>query len=136
MTVEELINVAAEGAGAAIAEARSGLRKLIGEKGQDIPFGFPGTAFPLPIAVALLGAEVATAADALGILDSAEQILAGEHSSVQLKALGGALNIGVAAVLAEELGARVRILRTDNHGVAAARNRGVKVPMAPTGGHA
>ncbi len=32
---------------------------------------------------------------------------------------------GTAAVLAEELGARGRIVRTDNHGVAAARNRGV-----------
>ena len=79
------------------------MRKLIAEKGPDAPFGFPGTAFPLPIAVALLGAEVATAADALAVLDSAEQVLAGEHPSVQLRELGGALNIGVAALLAEEV---------------------------------
>jgi len=103
LKVEDLVQVAEEGARTAIEEAAIGLDALTNEQGALALIAFPNTAFGLPIAAALLGAGVSTAADARKVLDEAKRILDGKHTSVRLKELGGALNIGVAALLAEEV---------------------------------
>jgi hypothetical protein len=50
-------------------EAEQFLNKAIQEKGKDSKVGFPETAFYLPMAYALLGAEVKTLAEMVPVLE-------------------------------------------------------------------
>lgn len=102
---------AMRGAKALVSEAEGLINKAIEEKGKDQKLEFPETAFYLPMANALLGAEVKTLSEALPILKEAKSLLHEEPSKgLWLPYLGGALDSGIAALLAEELICAVRYL--------------------------
>ncbi|MFH1867329.1 MAG: LAGLIDADG family homing endonuclease, partial [Candidatus Omnitrophota bacterium] len=95
---------AIKGARELVTEAEKSLLKAIEEKGKDQVIEFPETAFFLPMANALLGAEVRTLNDALPVLKEAKSLLHDAPSEgLWLPYLGDALDSGIAALLAEEI---------------------------------
>ncbi|MFH1046188.1 MAG: acetyl-CoA decarbonylase/synthase complex subunit alpha/beta [Candidatus Omnitrophota bacterium] len=85
-------------------EAENFLTKAIQEKGKNTAVAFPETAFYLPMAYALLGAEVKTLAEMLPILEQVKSLLHDEPSEkLWLPYLGNTLDAGIATLLAEEL---------------------------------
>jgi acetyl-CoA synthase len=92
------------GAKKVVADAEELLNKAIREKGPSQKIEFPETAFFLPMANALLGAEVRTLQDASGILAHAKSLLHEAPSEkLWLPYLGDALDCGIATLLAEEI---------------------------------
>ncbi|MFH1678028.1 MAG: CO dehydrogenase/CO-methylating acetyl-CoA synthase complex subunit beta, partial [Candidatus Omnitrophota bacterium] len=92
------------GAKKIVKEAGEFLNKSILEKGQAQKIGFPETAFYLPMAYALMGIEAKTLKDANVILEHAKSLLPAEPAAnLWLPYLGGALDAGIAALLAEEI---------------------------------
>ncbi len=85
-------------------EAEEFLNKAIKEKGKDQKVEFPETAFYLPMANALLGAEVKTLGEIIPIMDHIKSLL---HEvppeKLWLPYLGDALDSGIAALLSEEI---------------------------------
>ncbi len=80
------------------------LNKAIKEKGKDTKVEFPETAFYLPFAYALLGAEVKTLGDMVPILEHIKSLLHEEPTDkLWLPYLGDALDGGIATLLAEEI---------------------------------
>jgi len=96
----------------ALAEEASGLvEKAIEEKGKDQKLEFPETAFFLPMANALLGAEVKTLNETLPVLKEVKSLVHKEPSDrLWLPYLGEALDAGIAALLAEEIICAVRYI--------------------------
>ena len=85
-------------------EAEDFLNKAIKEKGPDTKIGFPETAFFLPMANALLAAEVKTLKEAQAVLDYAKGLLPqAPKDKLWLPYLGDALDAGIATLLAEEI---------------------------------
>ena len=85
-------------------EAEEFLNKAINEKGKEQKIEFPETAFYLPMANALLGAEVKTLGEALPIMDHIKSLLHDMPSDkLWLPYLGDALDSGIAALLSEEI---------------------------------
>ncbi|NQU74008.1 MAG: CO dehydrogenase/CO-methylating acetyl-CoA synthase complex subunit beta [Candidatus Omnitrophica bacterium] len=85
-------------------EAEDFLNKAIKEKGKEQKIGFPETAFYLPMAYALLGAEVKTLGEAVPILEHVKSLLHEEPTDkLWLPYLGNTLDSGVATLLAEEI---------------------------------
>jgi acetyl-CoA synthase len=85
-------------------EAEGFLNKAIKEKGRDQKIEFPETAFYLPMANALLGAEVKTLGEAAEIMEHIKTLLHEEPSDkLWLPYLGDALDSGIAALLSEEI---------------------------------
>jgi len=85
-------------------EAEDFLNKAIKEKGPDTKIGFPETAFFLPMANALLAAEVKTLKEAKAVLDYAKGLLPqAPKDKLWLPYLGDALDAGIATLLAEEI---------------------------------
>lgn len=100
-----------KGAEKIVKEAGDFLDKAIAEKGTAQKVGFPDTAFYLPLANALLGAEVKVLTDAKKVLDTAKTLLPNVPSEDKWDTfLKDALNAGVAAILSEELIAALRYL--------------------------
>lgn len=100
-----------KGAEKLAADAGASLTKAIKEKGASQALQFPETAFYLPLANALLGAEVRTLADGEKVLATARTLLPKVPPAAQWDTfLKDALNAGVAAILAEELIAATRYL--------------------------
>lgn len=92
-------------------EAEDFLNKAIGEKGKDAKVAFPETAFYLPMAYALLGVEVKTLADIVGVLEHIKSLLHEEPSKeLWLPYLGDTLDSGMATLLAEEIIVALRYL--------------------------
>jgi len=92
-------------------QASDALNKAIKEKGPDTKIGFPETAFYLPMANALLGAQVETLKEALPILEHAKSLLPQVPSErVWLPYLGDALNAGMSALFSEEIIVALRYL--------------------------
>jgi acetyl-CoA synthase len=99
------------GARKIVGEAEELLNKAIEEERPTQRIEFPETAFFLPMANALLGAEVKTLADAAHVLAHAKTLLHNEPSdSVWLPYLGDALDCGIATLLAEEIICALRYL--------------------------
>lgn len=87
------------------------LNNAIKEKGKDAKVEFPETAFYLPMAYALLGAEVKTLGDMVPVLEHAKGLLHEEPSKeLWLPYLGDTLDSGVATLLAEEIIVALRYL--------------------------
>ena len=102
---------AMKGAKALVKEADDFLQKALEEKGKGQKLEFPETAFFLPMANALLGAEVKTLDEALPILKEAKSLLHDDPTKdLWLPYLGGALDSGIAALLAEEIICALRYL--------------------------
>ncbi|MFH1189551.1 MAG: acetyl-CoA decarbonylase/synthase complex subunit alpha/beta [Candidatus Omnitrophota bacterium] len=104
ITVKDVMSLMAGGARKVVNLAIDGLKKAVKEKGEACGIAFPETAFYLPLANALLGAEVKTLRDAGKVLDTAKTLLpgpaAGGGSDISLKE---ALDSGVAAALSCEI---------------------------------
>ncbi len=95
---------ALRGAKRIVKEAEDMLNKAIENERPSQAIEFPETAFFLPMANALLGAEAKTLADAAHILAHAKTLLHDEPSEeLWLPYLGDALDSGVATLLAEEI---------------------------------
>jgi len=95
---------AIRGSHALVAEAERKLRAAIEKHGESQALEFPETAFFLPMAYALLGLEVTNLGQAQEIVDTARSLLTEEPSAqVWLPYLSGALDAGIATLLAEEL---------------------------------
>jgi acetyl-CoA synthase len=94
-----------------VRQAQEFFAKAREEKGEDAKVAFPDTAFYLPMANALLDAEVKTVGDMKLILDHAEELL-GEVPSdgLWLPYLGTTLDAGIATLLAEEIIVALRYL--------------------------
>ncbi|MDP3804292.1 MAG: CO dehydrogenase/CO-methylating acetyl-CoA synthase complex subunit beta, partial [Candidatus Omnitrophota bacterium] len=92
------------GAKKVVGDAEELLNKAVEEERPTQKIEFPETAFFLPMANALLGAEVRTLADAAHVLAHAKTLLHEEPSGdLWLPYLGDALDCGVATLLAEEI---------------------------------
>ncbi len=95
---------AIRGARAITKEAEDFLNKALKEHGPDTKIGFPETAFFLPMANALLGAEVKTIKEAQAILNYAQGLLPDvPKEKIWLPYLGDALDAGIATMLSEEI---------------------------------
>lgn len=95
---------AIRGARAITKEAEDFLNKALKEHGPDAKIGFPETAFFLPMANALLGAEVKTIKEAQAILNYAKGLLPDlPKENLWLPYLGDALDAGIATMLSEEI---------------------------------
>jgi len=95
---------AIRGSHAVVAEAEEELRAAIEKHGEKQRLEFPETAFYLPMANALLGLDITTLGQAQEVVDTAKSLLTEEPSEhVWLPYLSGALDAGVATLLAEEL---------------------------------
>ncbi|HLD82384.1 MAG TPA: CO dehydrogenase/CO-methylating acetyl-CoA synthase complex subunit beta, partial [Candidatus Omnitrophota bacterium] len=92
-------------------QAEEFLQRAIKEKGESQKIEFPETAFYLPMANALLGAEVKTLKDALPILAHAKSLLPQVPADkLWLPYLGDALDAGIATLLCEEIIVALRYL--------------------------
>ncbi|NQT46323.1 MAG: CO dehydrogenase/CO-methylating acetyl-CoA synthase complex subunit beta [Candidatus Omnitrophica bacterium] len=92
------------GANKIVTECEEFLNKAIKEKGESQKVEFPDTAFYLPMANALLGAEVKTLGEMKPILKEAKSLLhtpPSEH--LWLPYLGDTLDSGIGTLLAEEM---------------------------------
>ena len=106
-------SAAIRGAKILVNEAEKLLNQAVKEKGKDAKVEFPETAFYLPMAYAVLGAEVKTLADITPVLNEAKELLTDEPSEkIWLPYLGGALDSGIAALLAEEIIVVLRYLNS------------------------
>ncbi|MFH1622769.1 MAG: CO dehydrogenase/CO-methylating acetyl-CoA synthase complex subunit beta, partial [Candidatus Omnitrophota bacterium] len=102
---------AIRGAKKIFTETEEFFNKAIKEKGPDTKIEFPETAFFLPIAKALLNADVRTLKDAEKILAHAKSLLPQEPSEkLWLPYLGDALNAGMATLFSEEILMALRYL--------------------------
>ena len=112
LTVKAVAALMVSGAKKIFSEAEELLNKAIKEKGSDTQIGFPETAFYLPLANALLGLEAKTLSDAKNILSTAKTLIASVPADEDKwdTFLKGALNSGVAAILAEEVISVLRYL--------------------------
>ncbi|MBL7068677.1 MAG: CO dehydrogenase/CO-methylating acetyl-CoA synthase complex subunit beta [Candidatus Omnitrophica bacterium] len=102
---------AMRGARIVVDEAEKLFNQTIKEKGKDQEIEFPETAFYLPMAYALLGIEVKTVGDIEAVLKEAKSLLRDEpKDKLWLPYLGGALDSGIATLLAEEIIVAIRYL--------------------------
>lgn len=94
-----------------IKEAEQFLDKAIKEKGKEQKVEFPDTAFYLPMAYALLGAEVKKLGDMSVVMDEIRSLVRQEPSEkTWLPYLGDALDSGIATLLGEEIIVALRYL--------------------------
>jgi len=106
-----IASAAIRGAHEIVGQAEEFFAKAREEKGEDTKVEFPDTAFYLPMAHALLGAEVKTVGEMKWILDHARDLLGDVPSDdLWLPYLGTTLDAGVATLLAEEIIVALRYL--------------------------
>jgi acetyl-CoA synthase len=104
---QKVIELMITGAKKVSHDAENLLKKVSSEKGPQAHLAFPDTAFFLPLANALLGVEVKTLGEAMGVLNTAKTLIAETPGSATLK---DALNAGVGAILSEEVSLAVKYL--------------------------
>jgi acetyl-CoA synthase len=94
---------AMRGAREVVSRTRARFEEAVEKHGEDAAVGFPETAFFLPMAYALLGAEVETLGEMGEVLDYTEGLVQPPpDENAWLPYLSGALDAGVATLLAEE----------------------------------
>ncbi|MDD5772237.1 MAG: acetyl-CoA decarbonylase/synthase complex subunit alpha/beta [bacterium] len=92
-----------------VKQAETLLKKAISEKGKDLKFEFPDTAFYLPFYYAITGIELKTLGDMEISLNHAKSMLSSEPDKKSwLPYLGEALDGGIATLFAEEIIEAVR----------------------------
>ncbi|HLD82793.1 MAG TPA: CO dehydrogenase/CO-methylating acetyl-CoA synthase complex subunit beta, partial [Candidatus Omnitrophota bacterium] len=106
-----IASAAIRGAKVITKEAEDFLQKAIQEKGEKQKIEFPETAYFLPMANALLGAEARNLKDVLPILAHAKSLLPQvPKDKLWLPYLGDALDAGMATLLCEEIIVALRYL--------------------------
>jgi acetyl-CoA synthase len=110
--MSKLIAAAAiRGARKLVAQAEEMLEKAISEKGKDLPFEFPDTAFYLPMIYAMTAFPVKTLGDMKVALGFAKELLHDEpEDHVWKPYLGEALDSGMATLFAEEIILAIRYI--------------------------
>jgi acetyl-CoA synthase len=104
ITPKVVAGLMVKGAGTVTNLAGDFLNKAIKEKGEGAAIAFPETAFYLPLANALLGAEVKDLAGAKKVLDTAKTLLPKVADESRWDTfLKDALNAGVATILSAEI---------------------------------
>ncbi len=105
ITVKTVAGLMVSGAKKVVSEADALLSKTKSEKGAEFKVAFPETAFYLPLANALLGAEVKTVSDAEKVLSTAKTLVIKDVPSEDqwTNFLKDSLNAGVATILSEEI---------------------------------
>ena len=111
ITAKDVASLIVKGARTVTGLTDGYLAKAIKEKGESQKVGFPETAFYLPLANAILGAEVKTLVDAKKVLETAKTLLPSVPDETKWDAfLKDALNAGVATILAAEILQALRYL--------------------------
>ena len=106
-----IAGAAIRGAHRIVKQADEAFERARREKGESAKVEFPETAFYLPMANALMGAEVKTVGEIKPILDHAKSLLDDAPAdSLWLPYLGNALDAGIATLLGEEIIVAVRYL--------------------------
>jgi len=106
-----IASAAIRGARQFVSEAEKAVERAVREKGEGAKVEFPETAFFLPMANALLGAEVRTVGGMRPVLAEAKSLLHEVPSDkMWLPFLGDALDAGIATLLSEEIIVAVRYL--------------------------
>lgn len=102
---------AIRGAHSVVRRAEEFYQKALEEKGGGVRVEFPETAYYLPMAYALLGAEVRTVDDMGPVLEEAKGLLTEPPGDrLWLPYLGNALDAGIATLLGEEIIVALRYL--------------------------
>jgi acetyl-CoA synthase len=105
---------AIRGAHAIVDQAVEDQQKAIKATSESQKVEFPETAFYLPMAYALLGAEIRTLGDMNPILDHCRELLGDAPTDeLWLPYLGTALDAGIATLLAEEIICAIRYLNQE-----------------------
>ncbi len=111
ITAKDVASLIVKGARTVAGLADGYLAKAIKEKGEGRKVGFPETAFYLPLANALLGAEVKTLGDAKKVLETAKTLLPSVPDETKWDTfLKDALNAGVTTILSAEILQALRYL--------------------------
>ena len=107
----EVVSAVVRGARAFVDEAEAALTKAIAEKGEKQPVEFPGTAFQLPMTAALMGIEATRLEHLKGVLAHCRELVPADPTdALWLPYLGGALDSGIATLLAMEITTAIRYL--------------------------
>lgn len=99
-----IASAAIRGAHKLVAQAEEMVEKAIAEKGKDMVFEFPDTAYYLPMVYAMTGFPVKTVGDMKVALGFAKELMHPEPDEKNWKPyLGEALDSGMATLFAEEI---------------------------------
>jgi acetyl-CoA synthase len=111
-----LIDLGTKGSQSLLKACRSSLEAFSGKRGPSAALGFPDTTYFLPLINGLLRKEVKTVADATSVIADIESLSLGKPSAngVSIDLLAGALNKGIASLLAMELLAAVATAQGDH----------------------
>lgn len=107
-----LAQLGSKGAETILGLLRQSLEKTVAEKNKDTKIEFPETNYFFPLSNALLNIEVKTLGDCQKVLAEAQSLSAGNpaKSGLKINSVAGALNKGVATLLAEEVLAALLIM--------------------------
>lgn len=106
-----IASAAIRGARKIVSVTEAMLEKTIAEKGENVPFEFPDTAYYLPMVYALTGFPVKTLSDMRVALGMAKEMLHAEpEEHLWRPYLGEALDSGMATLFAEEILMALRYL--------------------------
>ena len=102
---------AIQGAYNIVSKAEGKFKQAMDKYGPNQPIGFPNTAYYLPIIYSILGTKVEKLTDAEPVMKLCRELLPahikGQHN-INLPYLGGTLDSGMAAILAEEVVEAIR----------------------------
>jgi acetyl-CoA synthase len=108
---------AIQGAYNIVSKAEGKFKQAMDKYGPNQPIGFPNTAFYLPIIYSVLGVKIEKLADAEPVIKRCRELLPAhikaEHN-IHLPYLGGTLDSGMAAILAEEVVEAIRYVEDPN----------------------
>ncbi|NIA12456.1 MAG: CO dehydrogenase/CO-methylating acetyl-CoA synthase complex subunit beta [Nitrospiraceae bacterium] len=110
----EVMSAVIRGARGFVREAEEALQAALEAKGPEQEVGFPGTAFYLPMACALMGVEAKKVKDLEAIVEHCKSLVGMEPTEkMWLPYLGRGLDGGVAALLAQEVTCAIRYLNEE-----------------------
>jgi acetyl-CoA synthase len=102
---------AIQGAYNIVSKAEGKFKQAMDKFGPNQPIGFPNTAYYLPIIYSILGIKIEKLADAEPVMKKCRELLPphikAQHN-IHLPYLGGTLDSGMAAILAEEVVEAIR----------------------------
>ncbi|MFZ2448015.1 MAG: acetyl-CoA decarbonylase/synthase complex subunit alpha/beta [Syntrophobacteraceae bacterium] len=102
---------AIQGAYNIVSKAEGTFKRAMDKYGPNQPIGFPNTAFYLPVIYSVLGVKIEKLADAEPVIKRCRELLPPHikmQHNIHLPYLGGTLDAGMAAILAEEVVEAIR----------------------------
>jgi len=108
---------AIQGAYNIVSKAEGKFKQAMDKYGPNQPIGFPNTAFYLPIIYSILGIKIEKLADAEPVMKICRELLPSHikaQHGINLPYLGGTLDSGMAAILAEEVVEAIRYVEDPN----------------------